>query len=566
MTRSKVESFLKQYDLRLDAVEQYFAIFRLEEDEILAGGGLQGDVIKCVAVKEELREERLFNMLVSHLMSQAMTNGIYSVKVYTKPQNLNIFLSLGFKLIAQSPHALFMENSLSELDKYKHYLNGKREVADSTSGNGLIIMNANPFTKGHRYLVEQASAKVKHLFVIVVKENKSLYDYKYRLAMVTQGCADLNNVSVLEGSDYQISAATFPTYFLKQVTDATDEHILLDLDVCIRHIIPTLGITRRFVGSEPTDALTARYNELMHKTLPMNGVEVIEIPRLESMGKAISASRVRNDADLSMVYPTSVPYVIGVMATQSLLQELDTNPKPGLIDKTDDGAHNDMNYALMRRSISSLDPWMVEFARMGYRNELPATEQVTAQGKEAEKDMLQATNGINTHKGALFALGLTAIAAANSYYNSQTITAGELQRGIIELSKQIPRTDNTHGAEVREKYGIKGALDMAQEGYSPLFNDWLPYYKRCHSDEYADIKLLLRIITTLYDNNIYYRRGEALAEEVRHHATELLEDFSIEKTMEMNEWMIKENLSPGGSADMMALTFFIDQLLKNENN
>ena len=154
-------------------MEQYFGIFRLEEDELLAAGGLYHDIIKCVAVRQEMREERLFNMLVSHLMSVAMQNGYFSTKVYTKPENLDIFTSLGYKLIAQSPHALFIENSLSELNRYKNYLTTQRQEV-SGSKMGLIIMNANPFTKGHRYLVEQASAQVDHLFIIVVKENLSL--------------------------------------------------------------------------------------------------------------------------------------------------------------------------------------------------------------------------------------------------------------------------------------------------------------------------------------------------------------------------------------------------------
>lgn len=104
-------------------------------------------------------------------------------------------------------------------------------------------MNANPFTKGHRYLVETASKMVDNLYIIVVKEDKSLFSYQERKSMIEQGTKDIENVVVCKGSDYAISAATFPTYFLKELTDATDTHITLDLDLFSTYIAPALGIS-----------------------------------------------------------------------------------------------------------------------------------------------------------------------------------------------------------------------------------------------------------------------------------------------------------------------------------
>lgn len=561
-TRQKVEDFLALNELRLDDVDAYFGVFRLDEEDILAGGGLKNDIIKCVAVREDLRDEHLFNMLVSHLMSVARENGHFSCKVYTKPKNLAIFQSLGFKLIAQSPQALFMENSLSELNRYKAHL---AQEADRYPGasRGLIIMNANPFTKGHRYLIQTAAQQVDQLFVVVVKENKSMFDYKYRLPMVEAGCRDFANVHVLQGSDYQISEATFPTYFLKQVTDSTDEHILLDLDVCLRHIIPSLGITHRFVGSEPTDKLTARYNQLMHQVLEAQGVKVVEVERLTLKDVVINASRVRQVGDLSLLAHTSVPYVLGVLAAEAMRDELNLKGKPGLIGPDDNGSHSDMNYQLMMRSINAIEPYLVQLAQVCYSSEKPSAQTVTAIGLQAEAAMLQATGGVNTHKGAIFALGMMVAGIAHTVYCLRQVDAAKIREVIMQLANDIPSTHNTHGAAVRQKHHVKGALDMAREGYAQLFNDWMPYLQQVKDDQQARLRLLLHIVATLDDNNLYHRGGAELTHESQRRCAQVAEHFSIEDNEALAEWMKNHNMSPGGSADMLAQTLFAAHIINN---
>lgn len=561
-SRKKVEDFLALNELRLDEVDSYYGIFRLEEEEILAGGGLKRDIIKCVAVREELREEHLFNMLVSHLMSVAREEGHFSCKVYTKPKNLAIFQSLGFKLIAQSPQALFMENSLTELNRYKAHLT---EASDRHKGErrGLIIMNANPFTKGHRYLVETAAAQVDQLFVVVVKENRSMFDYKYRLEMVESGCADIANAHVLEGSDYQISEATFPTYFLKQVTDATDEHIRLDLDVCLRHIVPSLGITHRFVGSEPTDKLTARYNELMHEVLEPQGVEVVEVERLTLKDMVINASRVRQVGDLSLLFPTSVPFVLGVLAAQAMRDELNLKGKPGLIGPDDNGSHSDMNYEVMMRSINAIEPYLVKLAQLSYSDEMPAVTTVTSIGLQAESAMLEATGGVNTHKGAIFALGMMVAGVAHSVYRLHQVDVAKIREAIMTLAKGMPATSDTHGAAVRQKHHVKGALDMALEGYAQLFEDWMPYFQQVKEDDQARLRLLLHIVSTLEDNNLYHRGGAELTLESQQRCAQVADNFRTEDNEALAEWMKKHNMSPGGSADMLALSLFAAHIIYN---
>ena len=253
--RRRVEAFLAANGLRLAPLDRYVVVTRDEDgDEILAGGGLDGNVIKCVAVSESARSEGLMNILVSRLIAIAREEGRESVKAFTKPENEGIFKSLGFGLLASAPKAILMENGRGGLPEYKKYLASLARPGR----NGAIVMNANPFTKGHRYLVEQAASLVDNLYVIVVREDRSRFPYVERKAMIEAGCTGLDNVVVCEGSDYAISAATFPTYFLKKLDDATDTQIALDLDLFVNHIAQPLGVTVRFAGSEPEDALTRR--------------------------------------------------------------------------------------------------------------------------------------------------------------------------------------------------------------------------------------------------------------------------------------------------------------------
>lgn len=424
-------------------------------------------------------------------------------------------------------------------------------------------MNCNPFTLGHRYLIEQAAKQVERLFVMVVREDCSLFAYAERKAMVEQGVAHLENVTVIDGSEYAISQATFPTYFLKRLDDAADTQMLLDLDLFRRHIAPALGATVRFVGTEPTDQLTRRYNQLMHEVL----ADVRETARLEKEGNAVSASRVRKameQGDMStirqLVPPTTLPYIIAHLATQALQAELDTTPKPGLVDKDNNGAHRDMDYALMQRSIDTLHPYFVQLARLGFADTLPTHTAIRDIGIEAERAMLAATNGVNTHKGALFSMGLAVVAAAHEK------DTDSLQTTIKALAASFPDTNGTHGSKAKllskGTTAIKGALDNAREGYEMLFAEWLPFYieRRKEYDAYTPHKTLLRIMCDLDDTNVIYRTDLATAEEVKQEARALLDSFSKAALKDMDRHYTARNISPGGAADMLSLTIFIGSI------
>ena len=542
--RRKVEDFLASNGLRLEEVDLYRAIMD-DDGRILAGGGLSRDLIKCVAVTEEARSAGLSAPLISRLIAEAAQRGFTNVKVFTKPENRTVFESLGFRLLAIAPKAILLENGQG-LDAYCRYLR-------SHPAQGVIVMNANPFTLGHQYLLEQAAVALsgdihsstpisvrweesRRITVIPVKEDRSRFPYFGRLEMIRRGCEGL--VDVVDGSDYQISAATFPTYFLKDLSDAAETQMRLDLDLFGRHIAPALGAKVRFVGTEPDDPLTARYNALMKEMLPSYGVQVVEVPRLTDAEGAVSASRVRaclangEYRAAAALTPTSThPYLKTYLAVRALRSELDTPLKPGLVGPDGNGAHRDMDYDLMVKGIDAIRPF---FPRMA---QAISPEELRQLGINAEKAMLDATGGVNTHRGAIFAMSLAL------YPHDIAETAALLDDG-----------------RTKQREGIRGAMQMAREGYPELFDNWLPYYQARKWLPHGKQKTLLRIMSELDDTCVIQRVGYDRAQEVKREAKSLLQDFSEERLLEMCTRYAAEGISPGGAADMLALTIFIDSI------
>ena len=157
---------------------------------------------------------------------------------------------------------------------------------------GAIVMNCNPFTNGHRYLIETVAKKVEHLLIFVVQEDKSIFPYKDRMMLVKEGTSDLINVHVVPSGNYMISSMTLPGYFQKEQLSDTVLDASTDLLLFLQ-IAKELNISVRFAGEEPLDPFTRQYNENMEKFLPKYGVEFEVIKRKEENGAVISASRVR---------------------------------------------------------------------------------------------------------------------------------------------------------------------------------------------------------------------------------------------------------------------------------
>lgn len=276
---------LAKCELEQTQAEQTILVW--EDGDLVATGSLDGNILKCIAVERSCQGQGLLAVVITHLRQNAFRAGHSHLFLYTKPQNECLFTSLFFHPIARTDKVLLMEDGTHGIAKFLMSL-GKPE-----GECGAIVMNADPFTLGHRYLVEEASRRCEKLLVFVLSEDKGHFPAAVRMELVRRGTADLPGVTVLPTGPYLISSATFPTYFLKDRDNADTVHCMLDVEVFTKHFAPHFSITRRFVGTEPLSALTARYNDVLKEQLPRRGIPVEELPRLEKNGSPISASAVR---------------------------------------------------------------------------------------------------------------------------------------------------------------------------------------------------------------------------------------------------------------------------------
>jgi [citrate (pro-3S)-lyase] ligase len=205
--------------------------------------------------------------------------------------NKRIFEDMGFTEITRLDGVIsLLENDPKGLTNFLKKLKKKRQDGRIISS---IVMNCNPFTLGHQYLIEYVSNNSDVVHVFVVWEDRSVFPNDVRYRLVKAGIKHLPNVIIHKGKDYIISNSTFPSYFIKEKNSIVKIHAQLDLKIFGEFIAPALGINRRYVGHEPIDPLTREYNAVMKNLLPQYGIEVFEINRLEYRGLAISASRIR---------------------------------------------------------------------------------------------------------------------------------------------------------------------------------------------------------------------------------------------------------------------------------
>lgn len=309
--RISLENFLKTHDLLLDSDIDY-ALCLEDEGTIIATGCSSGNVLKCIAVSDDYQGQSITNTIMTYLRLKAYHDGKTSLFLYTKPENETIFTELGFYPLASSPDAILMENHEYGCSQYVSEL----MRSESQTETAAIVMNCNPFTLGHRYLIEKACSENSAVHLFILKEDLSVFPYEDRINLVRKGTEDLENLYIHEGKDYIISRATFPSYFLKENKILNENHALLDLDLFSKHIAPALNITRRYVGEEPFCPVTSLYNRIMKETLPQHGIDIIELPRKQANGKAISATQIRKalstgsvDSIMDLVPETTLNYL-----------------------------------------------------------------------------------------------------------------------------------------------------------------------------------------------------------------------------------------------------------------
>lgn len=291
--------FLQMQSLEYDENITYTFVLK-DEGTIIGTGSFHGNVIKCVAIDSKYQGQNLLSLIMTHLVGKLFEQKVYHYFGFTKPKNKRLFGSMGLYPVAETKDVLLMENKKNGLKKYVDFLKNesdemkkiKKENKDG-EGIGAIVANCNPFTYGHRYLMEKAAKQCRWLHIFVLSSEQGLFTANERFEMVKEGTKDLQNVMLHRSSDYLISPAVFPTYFMKDKVHAFSMNCMLDLKIFSEIIARQLKINKRFVGTEPTCSVTREYNHCLKNTLPDYGIEVIELERMKKDGVAISASKVR---------------------------------------------------------------------------------------------------------------------------------------------------------------------------------------------------------------------------------------------------------------------------------
>jgi [citrate (pro-3S)-lyase] ligase len=297
----KLARFLAGLGFRYDVADVDYTMVLYDPAGKIAGtGSYQGAVLKYVVVAPEHRETNAASVIVTHLVNLLMQQH-QQVFAYTRPGNTAIFEGLGFKEVATAkPLYTLLEFGYRSIQDYQEYLRS-RQVSQTTTNIAAIVVNCNPFSNGHKYLIETAAAQSEVVYLFVVEEDRSVFPFNDRWKLVNAGTQHLSNVVTVKGGPYVVSGATFPSYFLQN--EAVDQVIKnqteLDVTIFAQHIAPVLGVTKRYVGTEPYSVTTKAYNAAMQKILPTHGVAVIEIERkadgVDSEGRPnyISATKIR---------------------------------------------------------------------------------------------------------------------------------------------------------------------------------------------------------------------------------------------------------------------------------
>ncbi len=294
----RLVNFLHEQGLKYDEPIDYTVILEENDGRIIGTGSCARNVMKCVAIREEYQGLGLMASIVTKLLTHMALNNVKHAFVYTKPKNMRVFADMQFYPIIQTDEILLMENKKNGICDYVDSL--KDESAKYTQDAsirriGAIIANCNPFTKGHQYLMQYAATKCDCLHIFVLSEENGMFSSGERFEMVRAGTMHLENVILHSTSEYLVSPATFPTYFIKDDKQAEMANYALDIAIFQDIIAKELGINVRFVGTEPYCAVTKQYNEAMKKSF--NYIKVVEIPRFEVDGVAVSASAVRKLID-----------------------------------------------------------------------------------------------------------------------------------------------------------------------------------------------------------------------------------------------------------------------------
>lgn len=285
----EIKSFLKKFKIDYDLPDKTYVI--RDKGKIIATGSASGNILKYFFVDCSYSGQGAIGVIYNSLLDYIIENGYSSYFVFTTPDNKMIFTSLGLNEVISTNSVTLLEGGFYNYDNWLESI--KVEVGEKQGKRGTIVVNCNPMTLGHKYLITKALEEVDDLLVFVVEEDASIFPFADRYNILVNEFKDKKRVKVLKGGPYIISKGTFPTYFIKRKDKMLEIYTELDGKIFGDKIGRDLEINIRFLGSEPLDIVTNTYNSSIKQILEENGVEVRIIPRIESGENPISASLVR---------------------------------------------------------------------------------------------------------------------------------------------------------------------------------------------------------------------------------------------------------------------------------
>ncbi|MDO9628925.1 MAG: adenylyltransferase/cytidyltransferase family protein [Acholeplasmataceae bacterium] len=284
---SDVQNLLIQNDLSFDDnVTQTIGIY--DGETMVATGSLYSNVIKMIAVDTSHQGENLTAMILTHLIRILNEKGIQKYFLFTTQKSKAFFLNYNFSLVYENDFVVMLENKFDTIIERLTRL--RASITYNRGTIASIVMNCNPVTLGHLYLIEKCASQNDNVIIFLVEENKSVFPYEIRLELLKKSTAHLKNVHILPSTPYIISTATFPTYFLKEMSERSVVYMNLDISIFNKYFIPIFSIDFRYVGSEPLDPTTNAYNETMKKILKE---KLVVIERLRDKQNVVSASLIR---------------------------------------------------------------------------------------------------------------------------------------------------------------------------------------------------------------------------------------------------------------------------------
>ena len=259
---------------------------------------------------------------------------------------------------------------------------------------------------------------------------------------------------------------------------------------------------------------------------------------------------------------------LATLATHAILSEISLTPKPGLVDRHSSGSHSDMNYQMFVDSTEAISFGFDELVREGFAFQdddltkaLPRLRNI---GLQMESAMFEATGNVNTQKGIIFLMGLSLFACGKLFSQSDRFQVEEFRNIIKGICKDMVRNEmgnpsgKSHGEKIFLKYGFSGARGEAESGLSTVFDFGLPeIIHRQELDDESMIKCLLAIAANNNDTNILFRSNPEVLNRFKNLCRTALDDFNPAIYDALIDVCKQENISPGGSADLLAVTTFV---------